>query len=322
MSILVFALLLAVSSGPPESSSVQAFVGVTVVPMDEPRSLADRTVIVRDGRIEAILDAATPIPADAVRIDGKGKYLMPGLIDCYSHVDGTPHLVPYVASGVTTVKDSPAPIEHLGLRDRVARGELIGPTIRCSSTDLDGEPEYPTVEAITDPNRVEPIVAEIARLGYDGLMVYSGLSRNVYLKLVEAANRHDLPITGHVSPCGEIATLANGSQRSVENLVGFIDFETGAMPFAEGAARTVARMLRDGRVYCVPTLTVHKVRAAHDAEPRATSPEFRFFPESMRAGVAESGLSAAERYRYGDARRLVQIFHEEGVVVLLGTDAG
>ena len=44
------------------------------------------------------------------------------------------------------MKDSPAPIEHLGLRDRVARGELIGPTILCFSPDLDGEPEYPAVE--------------------------------------------------------------------------------------------------------------------------------------------------------------------------------
>src|SRR5262249_52497102 len=105
-------------------------------------------------------------------------------------------------------------------------------------------------------------------------------------------------------------------------LVGFIDFESGEMASPEPALRAVGRILRNGRVACVPTLTVHKVRGERDNEARASAPEFRFFPESMRAGVEESGLTPAERCRYGGARRIVQIFHEEGVVLLLGTDAG
>ena len=110
-------------------------------------------MIVREGMIAAIQPGDAAIPLGAIRIDARGKYLMPGLIDCYSHVDGETHLLPYVANGITTVKDSPAPIEHLGLRDRVARGELIGPRILCFSPDLDGEPEYPEVEAVTTPEQ-------------------------------------------------------------------------------------------------------------------------------------------------------------------------
>ena len=308
-------------TGTEPQSEIQAFANVQVVALDRDGVLGDRTVIVREGRIEAIQPGNAVIPLGAIRIDARGKYLMPGLIDCYSHVDGETHLLPYVANGITTVKDSPAPIEHLGLRDRVARGELIGPRILCFSPDLDGEPEYPEVEAVTTPEQAKRVVAEMARLGYDGIMVYSMLEKDTYLAVLDTAAELQLPVTGHVSPRGDVVTLANGSQRSVENLVGFVRFDTGALALGEPAARHVAGLFRDGEVFCVPTLTVHKVRGASEESELAAAPAFGYFPESMRCGIG-AGLGDASVYEYGGARRLVEIFHEEGVRILFGTDAG
>ena len=63
-------------------SQTTAFVGVTVIPMDRERVLANQTVIVRNGTIAEIGDAArVKVPKDAVTVDGKGKYLMPGRYD-------------------------------------------------------------------------------------------------------------------------------------------------------------------------------------------------------------------------------------------------
>ncbi len=72
----------------PAPASV-AFVGVTVVPMTGGDSiLADRTVLVRDGLIVAIGSAAlVEVPAGALRIDARGQYLMPGLIDSHVHLE-------------------------------------------------------------------------------------------------------------------------------------------------------------------------------------------------------------------------------------------
>ena len=64
-----------------------AFTDVTVVPMDRERLLSGRTVIVRGGRIESIGPAgSTRIPAGAIRIDGRGRFLMPGLAEMHAHV--------------------------------------------------------------------------------------------------------------------------------------------------------------------------------------------------------------------------------------------
>jgi imidazolonepropionase-like amidohydrolase len=62
-----------------------AFVGVNVIPMDRERVLRDQTVIVRDGVITAI-GRNPKVPKDAVSIDGKGKYLIPGLVDMHTHL--------------------------------------------------------------------------------------------------------------------------------------------------------------------------------------------------------------------------------------------
>lgn len=74
-------------------------------------------MIVRNGRISEIDSAARiKIPRNALRIDGRGKYLMPGLDDMYTHIthdavdwtllackDG--ELLLEVSNGVTTVGD-------------------------------------------------------------------------------------------------------------------------------------------------------------------------------------------------------------------------
>src|SRR5690349_4621468 len=56
-----------------------AFVDVNVIPMDRDTILPNRTVVVTGGKIVALgTNAGTTIPAGAQRIDGRGKYLMPG----------------------------------------------------------------------------------------------------------------------------------------------------------------------------------------------------------------------------------------------------
>src|SRR5436190_964129 len=86
-----------------ESQTI-AFVDVTVVPMDTERTVPHQTVLVRDGRIAAMGPAAeVAVPETAQRIDGRGRFLMPGLTDMHAHLH-SPHEFPlYLANGVTTV---------------------------------------------------------------------------------------------------------------------------------------------------------------------------------------------------------------------------
>src|SRR5215472_6753112 len=66
-----------------------AIVGVTVVNPERDgadATLADATVVIRGDRIAAVGPrASTQVPAGATRIDGKDRWLIPGLIDGHVH---------------------------------------------------------------------------------------------------------------------------------------------------------------------------------------------------------------------------------------------
>jgi len=111
----------------------------------------DTSLIIRDGRIEAVLPRATlELPQGARVIDGRGKYVIPGLIDSHVHFFQSGNLytrpdaadfnavVPYsqevarnqarlpytfkvwLASGVTGVVDIGGPFWNFEVRDRAA----------------------------------------------------------------------------------------------------------------------------------------------------------------------------------------------------------
>src|SRR5262245_8050140 len=72
----------------PRPSAV-AFEDVTVIPMDRERVLEHQTVVVRGDKVIAVgPTASTSIPAGALRISGRGKFLMPGLAEMHAHIPG------------------------------------------------------------------------------------------------------------------------------------------------------------------------------------------------------------------------------------------
>src|SRR5687768_6274435 len=89
----LLALPLALSLGvralpaPVQTPAPVAFTNVTVVPMTANRTDPGQTVVTSGGRITAVgPSASTPVPAGAVTVDGKGKFLMPGLSEMHGHI--------------------------------------------------------------------------------------------------------------------------------------------------------------------------------------------------------------------------------------------
>jgi imidazolonepropionase-like amidohydrolase len=201
-----------------------AFERVNVVRMDRDAVLDDQTVVVRGGRIELIGPAArTGIPAGATRIDGRGRYLMPALADM--HVQLSPNswrirreLALYVAHGVTMVRNVDGRSPHLRWRERVRRGEALGPTIvTCgppigSDTSLVGRSDDllgnrvaalgTGVERMLRDRRpvvsIRPEVMAQRRAGYDCIAVDSPSDWTParYDALVAAARAENLPLAG------------------------------------------------------------------------------------------------------------------------------
>jgi imidazolonepropionase-like amidohydrolase len=63
-----------------------AFIGATIIPI-EGSQIEGGVLVVQNGKIVSIGEGVS-IPADAVRVDVKGKVIMPGLVDTHSHIGG------------------------------------------------------------------------------------------------------------------------------------------------------------------------------------------------------------------------------------------
>ena len=115
-----------------------AITNVTVVDVERGRTVPSQTVILDGRRIVRVGPAAsTQPPPGANTIDGRGKFLMPGLWDMHVHTSipgGEVLLGLYPAFGVTRVRDMNDSFpEVTAWRGRIEAGTLVGPRIRAPS---------------------------------------------------------------------------------------------------------------------------------------------------------------------------------------------
>ena len=334
-------------------SAVLAFVNVSVVPMDSERVLQNQTVIVRDGRITAIgATKRVRVPKGAVRIDGRGRYLMPGLVDMHVHLeyfDRETQLLLFLANGVTTVRNMDGRANILGWRKRIADGNLLGPTIFTVGAILEGKPPFRNDNRVVEtPAQAAAAVAEQKQVGYDFVKVYHTLDRETYGAIVAAAKKHGLTVVGHTPrSVGLRGALASG-QKSIEHLDGYLDeIEADdsllrnqrswlkryfAVKVDDGKIRNIVETTRRAEVWNAPTLVERQNSAlsAEAVQARLKLAEMRYLP----AETAEfwSGLNARITGRMSPEdfaslvegektrRRLVKALYDGGARLLIGTD--
>ncbi|HUQ11951.1 MAG TPA: amidohydrolase family protein [Steroidobacteraceae bacterium] len=85
LAILAATATLAIMQAPAAAQSL-LIENVTLVSPEVGRPLGNRHVLVRDGRIALVSDASIAPPAGVTRLDGTGKYLVPGITDAHVHV--------------------------------------------------------------------------------------------------------------------------------------------------------------------------------------------------------------------------------------------
>lgn len=226
--ILLFALL----GTSAVFSQSTAFVGVNVIPMDRERVLANQTVIVKNGMITEIGDAAkVKVPKDAVTVDGKGKYLIPGLVDMHTHLlsdDDLPdkyaedELKIMVANGVTTCRFMIGTPEQLVLRARAAKNEIIAPTIWSASPHLTGR-EQGNDFVVNTPDEAREAVRKSKAAGYDFIKVTTFIKPEVYEAAVDEAAKQNIRVVGHADSRFVGVERAWKAKQQIEHLDGYME---------------------------------------------------------------------------------------------------
>ena len=126
-----------------------ALVGGTVITMNGNEVIQNATVLVDGNRIVGVgPNGRVTIPADARRIDVRGKFIMPGIIDAHAHIGtGSSGIAPKtnwaflanLAFGVTTMHDPSNDTQTIfSTSEMIKDGDILGPRLYSTGTILYG----------------------------------------------------------------------------------------------------------------------------------------------------------------------------------------
>jgi imidazolonepropionase-like amidohydrolase len=333
-----------------------AFVDVNVVSMDKEQILPPQTVVVVSGRIAQVgPSSSVKVPRGALKIEGRGKFLMPGLADMHVHFmrpvppSGPQPLDPqtgiigsassnyqqenqalallFVANGITSVRNMWGHPEVDALKDRILRGELIGPFVYSTGPLTDGVPPmWAGSRTVTTQAEAEQAVKSDRDHGYVGVKVYSLLSLHAYHYIVDAAAKEGIPVVGHVPDSVGLNGAIEAHQASVEHLTGFEE----ALESAELSARAdsnqslleLAARIKAAGMWNCPTIVLAQIMSA---DPAHWVTQRSFAPPGLieryeRSYPYQPGQMTDPKilsFRLAAVRAL----HDVGAGLLAGTDA-
>lgn len=353
LSALILAFLTVVSYAQQPGSNANreiVFEDVNVISMLADAVQEHQTVVTKNGKVTAI-GAVKKVKygKDALIIDGRGKFLIPGLAEMHGHVPPVEDLQPmkdvlalFAVNGITTVRGMLGHPKHLELRSMVQKGEILSPHFYTTGPSINGM-------SVTSPEAGAAMVRQQKKAGYDFLKMHPGLSRAKFDSIAATANKVKIPFAGHVSFGVGVWRAIEAGYSSIDHLDGFIEglvpgietmVEQQTGPFglqvADKADTTkipqLIQALKSKNIWVVPTQSL----AERWFSPHYTSDDFRKDPNMkyMSANTVNQWISSKDNlmndvnYNVSKAeyfvklrRKLIRECQKNGVGLLLGCDA-
>jgi imidazolonepropionase-like amidohydrolase len=226
----VLYVVLAILLSPLAQAEALAVQRVIVIDATGKPPQPDMTVVMEQGRIAAIGPSTKlNIPAGAQVVDGKGRYLIPGLWDMHGHYfanspKGVARTWTYplqLANGVVGVREMWGPEDANAWRAEVASYGKPRPSAYVGSPIIDGPGSgLPRAVLVADAAQARSAVDRYHANGADFIKVYTLLPRDAYLAIADEAHKLGMPFAGHVPDAITVEEASDAGQRSMEHLIG------------------------------------------------------------------------------------------------------
>ncbi|SRR5579871_3257932 len=332
---------------------------VTVIDVKGGPQQAHQCVIVKNDHIVDVA-SADKCPrgqhGDAVHVDGKGKFLIPGLWDMHVHMvfgDWFPRgkevtLPLFIANGITGVRDMGGELEVLQQwRKEIAAGTLMGPRIVMSGPMLDGpQPRFPSSIAIKTPEDGRRAVDHLKKRGADFIKLQSLIPRDAVFAIADEAKKQGITFVGHVPDSVRASEMSKAGQKSFEHLIGIFEgsspledqFITGAKTESQflstydpTRAGTLFALLAKNQTWQCPTLVwerggnlIDETDFAHDTRAKYAPAywkdvTWKRFTDQIEHDFNTDDLATRKRF-IAKELEVVNAMHKTGIPFLAGTD--
>lgn len=314
---------------------------VNVVDVERGVVRADRALVLDHGRIAAELSSrklADDVAPGALRVDGAGAFVIPGLWDMHVHAlwhrdVPAPFFRLFLGAGVTAVRDMGGDLEVAqATRSRIAACPTAAPHVWFPGPFLDGpQPVDPSLSlALSTPAEGRAAVQMLRGKGVDFIKVYSLVPPDVFDAVIEEAARQGLAVAGHLPGVIRPTTSSALRMASIEHLA----IEVGGLCSKDdlGACAPVFRGLVRARVAQTPTLLVRETSTRFANPGFVEPPSVEGFPDAVKtywrsdakstAARATDDWRAARIQSMAHARWMTRELARMHATILAGTDAG
>jgi imidazolonepropionase-like amidohydrolase len=315
-----------------------------------------RAAVLIDGeRIVKVGPAAEmTIPPDYTIVDTSGRTMMPGMIELHGHLIILGHgnygtWFPWVAkqgpgtltkvmetsarqllaAGVTSAVDLGAPLqESLSVRDRINKGEIPGPRMSMSGPWITRNGGGMTDQfggiAVTSTAQAAAETEKLVKAGVDVIKAHSGLTRDDYKAIADAAHKGGIRVHAHVYAEEDVR---NALEMGIDVLTHAGSAGT-APPYSPGLITAIVNAGRPvvitaaHRSWVYPDTADFPERLQDPALKRSMPPEiYAEVQDSLKNWRALGYFARTDREMIFRERGVKQ-FVEAGAVIGMGTDSG
>ncbi|MCR8556389.1 amidohydrolase family protein [Mucilaginibacter sp. BJC16-A38] len=329
-----------------EKPGIFVIKNVNIIPMTlENKIIKNATVVIKDNKI---LSINKPVTGNAEIIDGKGKWLIPGLIDMHVHnmadvnlgatfptkganafTNTQDFMLLYVANGVTTVFELSARPEHFGERNEIIKGNVIGPRVALAFL-IDGGEGSGNIANTPADGRQSVRIAKAQ--GYEFIKVYSHLNIETFKAIVDEAGRQRMKVVGHI-PNAFKGRIEEAFVPNYDMVAHAEEYAKQTDTFSDHDAKRFAQLAKKNGTWLSPTLTaiVRIGEQARSLDGIRNLSSLKYVPPLL-----QSKWLTANNYNKGTTPefvahidkiadfniRLVKAFKEARVPMVAGTDSG
>lgn len=319
------------------SVKITVIKNVTIIDVEKGLAVPRQTVLIAGERIDRIgPQIEVEIPQGANIIDGSGLYLMPGLVDAHVHYFDAPSFGRLmIANGVVLVRDMGMPNEF-----------ILGPEMVTTGAMLDGVPPLiPTISmGVKMLEEGRAAVRQQAEAGVDMIKVYSRLDKEVFLAILDEAEKLGLKVVGHVPDTIDLEEAAQAGLKSIEHWNGFekviakllgepVEYTFTGIGAGYSYLLRLAEVepeklqafyqrLQTTGVTLVPTVVTFKDFPDVDALDLQRLPNGAYIPQSM-FGMWKSlwaGQTAFPTQFWQNWAEMVKEMNQAGIPLMVGTD--
>lgn len=316
--------------------------------MDSERVMANQTVLIRNGKIETVQPTTSTQFENALVIDGKDKFLLPGLTEMHAHVPPSGNmdemkevLLLFAANGVTNIRGMLGHPKHLELRTMIQNGEVIGPRLITSGPSFNGN-------SVKSAEQGAEMVRQQKTAGYDFLKIHPGISKENFAAIAQTAKEVNISLAGHVPFDVGVWRAIDARYATIDHMDGFIEslvpgienvseqengfFGTGVAARSDtNKIAPLVKALKENNIWVVPTQALaERWMSPVDATVFDNAPEMIYMSSNTRTQwqnaknnfLNSPGYDKNAMNHFLELRRkLIYELQKNGVGLLLGADA-